>query len=620
MLGLCEQGSDDRAMKMVEEAVEKSEFFQKLKDLNPELSDKMFGAVLEYANLCNPSKINVIEGDEEESIIRELVNEGKLITLNQNEFPGCYLYRSSPHDVARSEKDTYTCTRGSKKDAGPTNNWIHSDEALEISKRTMKESMKGKTLYVVPYWLGPLNSEYGQGGLELTDSLYVVLNLIKITRVGYKIASSIAKEGRFVLGLHSTVNLDPENRYIFHFPDENEGMGLIISFNTNYGGNALLSKKCHALRIASFRALEEKWLAEHMMAVGVKDPAGQITYITGAFPSSSGKTNLAMLQPPKELLDLGWDTSLISDDITWMHPKNGRLMGINPEYGFFGVAPHTSRKTNPRAMDAISRNTIFTNVAVDSLGRPFWEGMDEKRENLTDWTGKPYNGKEKAAHPNSRFTTPINNYRNLSGEYENPEGVPISAFLFGGRRSDLVPLVMEARDWEEGVLFGAMQRVETTAAAIGKVGQLRHDPMAMKPFMPYNMGKYFDHYLSVGKSLKEQPKIFNVNWFRKDENGEFMWPGYSYNMYVIKWIVGRVNGKVNRYIETPVGNVPYPEDIAPNSLVSEQTLSKLLKIDLKGYLNEFDQIEIFFQSFGNKMPKRMWDIFNRVKKRIESSL
>ena len=614
MLRLTEEAGNQKAA--TDRSIEKSLFFSKMKSSNGNLSEKILKDISEYWLLVGKPELKVIDGGEEEAVTQLMLKGGLIAKLNEEKFPNSYLYRSAPFDVARSEKDTYICTRGTADDAGPTNYWLNTDRALEIARSSLKGAMAGKTLYIVPYWLGPLSSPFGQGGIELTDSPYVVLNLMKITRVGSKVAEPMAGSNSYVLGMHATADLNPDKRYVMHFPDENDGMGTIISFNTNYGGNALLSKKCHALRIASFRARREGWMAEHMMLIGIKEPEGRTTYISGAFPSSSGKTNLSMLQPPEDFRKQGWNTYLISDDITWMHPVAGELRGINPEFGFFGVAPHTSYTTNPRAMDAIKGDTLFTNVAIDSDKCPYWEGMPDVPRDLIDWRGNPYDGKGKAAHPNSRFSTPIRRYRNLSPEYENPEGAPVSAFTFGGRRSDLLPLVIEAKNWQEGVLFGAMQRVETTAAAIGNVGELRNDPMAMRPFMPYNMGDYFKYYLEVGKKLSKPPRIYNLNWFRKDEKGDFIWPGYSYNMYVVKWIVGRVNGDIKKVVETPMGNVPSLDnfDYGP---VNRSTMEKLLHIDRKGFIEELKTVKPFFESFGKHFPEELWETYYNVISRLK---
>ncbi len=596
------------------------EMLAKISEHNNDFTDRVRSIVALVASHTRPDRIVFIRGTAEEKrgIIRTLVEEGSLLQLNQKNYPDSYLYRSNPNDVARTEKDTYICTTGTKDDAGPTNNWMHTSEAYSRLFTLLRGSMSGKTMYVVPYWLGPLDSDNGMGGIEITDSLYVVANLNIITRSGIKAMDRMAKTNRMTVGIHSTMDLIPSNRYICHFPEENRGQGLIISLNSNYGGNALLSKKCHALRIATSMAKTEGWMAEHMMLIGLEEPSGRTTYISGAFPSSSGKTNLSMIEPPPEMASAGWKSWLISDDITWMHSGKGRLMGINPEYGFFGVAPHTSYRTNPNAMNSIRKNTIFTNVAVDGDMNPYWEGMDQKPQGIIDWLGKPYDGVGNAAHPNSRFTSPITQYPHLSTQYENGGGVPVSAFLYGGRRGDLIPLVYEAFSWEEGVLIGAMQRVETTAAAEGKVGVLRNDPMANRPFVGYNMADYFQHHLDMGKKLTSPPKIFNVNWFRKGNGGEFMWPGYGYNTYVLKWIAGRVNDEISNVVKTPIGYTPDPDTFDAGN-VDREIVKQLLHVDSRGYLEELKATKPFLESFGNRFPEDLWKVYYNMKERLEQA-
>lgn len=587
---------------------------------NSKVYDRVVSAITETAEMTRPSQIRIV-GDQEDEMnefINKMMKDGSLHQLNQKEFPGSYLYRSDPSDVARTEGDTYICTSGNRDDAGPTNNWLHTDEAKKRIYAVMKNSMQGKIMYVVPYWLGPHGSDYGQAGIELTDSVYVVVNLMIITKSGKEAIKELAKSSRFVIGIHATGSLDPKNRYIAHFPQENLGDGLIMSVNTNYGGNALLSKKCHALRIASYRGRKEGWMAEHMMLIGISDPKGSTTFISGAFPSSSGKTNLSMLKPPESFHRDGWQTYLVSDDIIWMHESNGSLHAVNPESGFFGVAPQTSTHTNPNAMDAISRDTIFTNVAVDDEGVPFWEGMRNLPSSLTNWKGQKYDGQGPAAHPNSRFTTPITNYRHLSPEFDNPLGAKVSAFLFGGRRKDLIPLVYQSYSWNAGVLIGAMQRVETTAATTGAVGVLRNDPMANRPFVGYNMADYFKHYVEIGKKLSNPPGIFNVNWFRKDSEGKFLWPGYSHNMYAVKWILDRVKGEGD-YIETPIGYVPDPEKFDSGG-VPKDTMRTLLSVDSKGFLKELEENKPFFESFGSRFPEELWKEFDALSDRLKKSI
>lgn len=600
-------------------AVNDSNFMQALKLVNSGLHESLKKDIIEAAQLLRPEKIRIIDGTEKEDLIQEMLRSGILIELNQNKYPGSYLHRSNINDVARSEKDTYICTSGDSGDAGPTNNWMKSSEAIGILRGILDGSMAGKTMYVVPYWLGPLDSPFGDSGVEITNNPYVVLNLMIITKTGKQIVESFASKKGYVLGVHSTCNLDSEKRFICHFPEMNDGRGLIISVNTDYGGNALLSKKCHALRIASRRAKVEGWMAEHMMLIGVTEPGGlRKTFITGAFPSSSGKTNLSMIEPVRELKEQGWSSELISDDITWINLADGVPRGINPESGFFGVLPHTSYRTNPNAMRTIQKNTIFTNAAIDGERNPFWEGMEDSvPADLTDWTGKKYTGKDKAAHPNSRFTTSIEQYPHLSEGYSNPEGVPISAFLYGGRRRDLMPLVFETYSWDEGVLIGAMQRVETTAASTGKVGVLRSDPMAMRPFTGYNMADYFSHHLQMGDRMKVKPRIYNVNWFRKGDDGSFLWPGYSYNMYVLRWIVRRVHSE-GRGRDTPIGIVPEISEFSDITGVDRKVLSLLLDVDSRAFLKEFEETETFFKSFGDRFPERLWKALNTVKERLNS--
>ena len=610
----------DRELNAAVESLLASSSLKTVSKRNPLVYGRLLSAIAEAAQMTRPAAIRVV-GDRKNELKEfedMLLAEGAMLVLNQKEFPGCFLYRSDPNDVARTEGDTYICTSGTKEDAGPTNNWLHTDDAKSRIYSVMKNTMKGKTMYVVPYWLGPLGSKYGQAGIEITDSPYVVANLMIIARSGQDAINEMSKVGGFVIGIHSTAQLDSKNRYIAHFPEENRGDGLILSVNTNYGGNALLSKKCHALRLATYQGRKNGWMAEHMMLIGITNPDGKTTYVSGAFPSSSGKTNLSMLEPPAEFSSQGWKTSLISDDIIWMHEREGSLYAINPENGFFGVAPHTSRQTNPNAMDAISHDTIFTNVAVDEHGIPYWEGMRDEPAVLTDWTGSPHKPNTPAAHPNSRFTTPIDNYRHLSADYNNPGGAKVSAFLFGGRRRDLVPLVYQSYSWNAGVLVGAMQRVETTAATTGKVGVLRNDPMANRPFVGYNMADYFKHYVEMGKKVRNLPKIFNVNWFRKDQEGRFMWPGYSHNMYAMKWVLDRVNGSGN-FIETPIGYVPDPVTFDAGG-VPRETLAKLLAVDARGYLSELEEVKPFFESFGKRFPEELWDEYHALEARLKESL
>lgn len=604
-------------MEKVHSRIENPGILRDLLGSNEDVQERLISKIMEIGYLCNPLNIRIIEGTEQNALIEDMVKSGKLIELNEKSYPDSYLHRSDPKDVARTEKSTFICTDGSEADAGPTNNWMHTDEASEKLLDLLKGSMEGKTMYVVPYWLGPLGSPYGQAGVEFTDSPYVVANLNIITKSGKDALSEIARTGRFVLGIHSARNLDPEKRYICHFPQENLGDGLIMSVNTDYGGNALLSKKCHALRIAGARAYREGWMAEHMMLIGLTDPDGRTTFVSGAFPSSSGKTNLSMLEPIEFFKSRGWKTELVSDDIIWLNENKGRLNGINPESGFFGVVPNTNYHTNPNAMKTITGNTIFTNVALDSNLEPFWEGLGPVPENLTDWQGNPYRGEGKAAHPNSRFTSSILNYPKLSGGYDEPAGVPLSVIFYGGRRKDLIPLIYGSLSWEHGVLIGAMQRVETTAAIVGKVGVLRNDPMANRPFVGYNMADYFDHHLKMAQSVNEMPRVFNVNWFRVDRDGKFLWPGFGHNLFAVKWAIDMFRGETDNFVETPIGFVPTVKAFE-GSGVDTKVLNELLYVDKKGFLNELEQVKPFFESFGDRFPKKLWDEYYNLKERLES--
>ncbi len=573
----------------------------------PEASSKL----LEYAELLNPDSIKILSGVKSEyaELIGELMSEGKIIRLNTEAYPDSYLYRSDPSDVARTEQDTYICTR-SRDEAGPTNNWMAPEEAKQKLKALLHNSMEGRRLLVLPYILGPGDSGFSKVGMVLTDSPYVAANQMIIAKVGKDAMEKL--DSKFVLGIHATLSLDPKNRYIAHFPEER----LIISVNTNYGGNALLSKKCHALRIASYVARQEGVIAEHMMAMELTSPDGKSYGITGAFPSSSGKTNLAMLMLPKDYAGKGWKARLVSDDISWLNLTGGRLNAINPEYGFFGVATGTNEHTNPNAMKSVMSNTIFTNVALDPERMlPWWEGLGSVPKKLLDWQGREYNGDGKAAHPNSRFTTPIAQYPELSEKYFDPVGLPINAILFGGRRKTLVPLVFEALSWEHGILIGAMLRAERTAAAAGKIGEIINDPMAMRPFCGYNMADYFDHWHNVGNRLKEKPRIYNVNWFRTNERGEFMWPGFGENMRVLNWITERADGK-GVATKTPIGYLPETESFDRGS-TSVEVLGQLLHVDKEGWLAELDAVEPFFESFGERFPKWLWKEFHDLRGRLE---
>jgi len=557
--------------------------------------------VAEVAALTQPERIHWCDGSAEEydAFLEQMLASGDLIELNQNHYPGCYLHRSDPNDVARVEHLTYVCTT-QQDDAGPNNHWMAPQEAKDMMNGFYEGCMKGRTLYVIPYCMGPLGSPYARYGVEITDSAYVAANMYLMTRMGKPALEHIEAAGSFVKGLHSIGELDPERRFIMHFPEDL----TIMSYGSGYGGNALLGKKCHALRIASYQARTEGWLAEHMLIVGIENPAGETHYLACAFPSACGKTNLAMLIPPARYE--GWKVWTLGDDIAWMHlDGSGQLRAVNPEAGLFGVVPGTNRKTNPNAYDMITRDTIFTNVAVTEDNDPWWEDKDDRKPAI-DWQGRPYapaNGP--AAHPNSRFTVSAKNNPSYSSLAEAPEGVPISAVVFGGRRRELAPLVYQAKDWAHGVLVGASVASETTAAATGKVGVVRRDPMAMKPFCGYNFGDYWGHWLSFADRAEKLPKIFHVNWFRRDGDGRFLWPGFGDNLRVLRWIIDRCAGRVGA-VEQPIGYLPQPGDIDTEGLgVTETTLKQLLAVDKAQWREEMDHIAHYLQTFGDRVPQRM---------------
>jgi len=556
----------------------------------------------EVARLTLPAKIHWCDGSAEENteLVNGMLDTGDLLELDQKSHPACYLHRSDPDDVARVEHLTYVCTTD-RDDAGPNNNWMAPDEAHALMDGLFDGCMTGRTLYVIPYCMGPIDSPFARLGVEITDSPYVVANMRIMTRMGSAALKRIEREGRFVRGLHSTGELDPERRYIVHFPEELQ----IHSYGSGYGGNALLGKKCHALRIASHQARHEGWLAEHMMIVGIENPAGETRYVAAAFPSACGKTNLAMLIPPEPYRSAGWKLHTIGDDICWLHPgEDGRLYAINPEAGFFGVAPGTSAKTNPNALAMLDREAIFTNVATTADNRPWWEGLDERTPAL-DWKGRPYDPDSgPAAHPNSRFTVSIKNCPSYTGEAEAPGGVPIDAIIFGGRRARLAPLVMEAEDWTHGTFIGAAMASETTAAATGQVGVVRRDPMAMKPFCGYHFGDYWAHWLEVGSKLEQPPKIFQVNWFRRDADGGFIWPGFSENLRVLEWILKRCAGDIGAR-ETPVGRVPGPGDISIDGLAEAPDMETLLHFDRQGWRDELEQVREYLEGFQPRLPEAL---------------
>ena len=534
--------------------------------------------------------------DENDRLVAEMCESGILSPLNQDSYPGCYLHLSDPSDVARVEHLTFVCTKN-QEDAGSNNNWMDPDEAHARVDALFSGCMQGRTMYVIPYCMGPIDSPYARLGVEITDSPYVVVNMRLMTRMGQAALERIEREGTFVKGLHSTGDLDPDRRFIMHFPEEL----TIKSIGSGYGGNALLGKKCHALRIASYQARSEGWLAEHMLIVGIENPQGEVHYAACAFPSACGKTNLAMLIPPES--HEGWRVWTLGDDIAWLHmDEAGRLRAINPESGYFGVVPGTNEKTNKNAYDMIHRDTIFTNVAVTGDNEPWWEGK-KQGEPVRNWRGDEYREDSgPAAHPNSRFTVSARQNRSYSSLADAPDGVPISAIVFGGRRKELAPLVYEAKDWNHGVLVGASVGSETTAANIGEVGVVRRDPMAMKPFCGYNFGDYWQHWLSFAERSTHLPHIFHVNWFRQDEDGNFLWPGFGENLRVLRWILERCEERAGAR-ETPIGFLPTPDDIDTTGLdVDEDTMEALLSVDTEQWKAEMESVGEYLDSYGDRLP------------------
>ena len=578
----------------------------------------------EMAEMTGPDKIVWIDGSEEqaEELRREACSTGEMIKLNEDLLPGCYLHRTAVNDVARVEGRTFICTR-TKEDAGNINNWIEPGECYARLSKLYKNSMNGRTMYVIPYSMSIVGSPFAKYGIELTDSIYVVLNMLIMTRVGNDVLEALGEDGDFIKGLHSKADLDEENRYICHFPEDN----TIWSINSGYGGNVLLGKKCFALRIASYLGRKEGWMAEHMLILGIEYPDGDIKYITAAFPSACGKTNLAMLIPPEIYKSKGYKVWCVGDDIAWLRVgKDGRLWAVNPENGFFGVAPGTNDRSNPNALATTKKDAIFTNVVHDlDNNTVWWEGLnDTPPANAIDWRGnkwdyRKYDKKDKStcgAHPNSRFTAKAVNCPCLSSEFNNPEGVPVTAIIFGGRRAKTAPLVYQSTSWQNGTFVGSIMASETTAAAAGAVGVVRRDPMAMRPFVGYNMGDYFAHWLDMGKMIPNPPMIFHVNWFRTDENGDFIWPGYGDNMRVLMWILARCSGKVDAVL-TEIGYVPYAKDIETDGLdISPETVEKLLSVDKQAWLEDIDHIKEFYDSIGSSVPSELWGELNGLKSRL----
>ena len=599
----------------------------------------------EMVALTKPDQVIWIDGSKEQ--LDELTNEvcslpdgnkDKMYRLNPEKLPGCLYHRTLPNDVARVEDRTFICCR-EKKDAGPTNNWMDPKEMKAMLTPMYDGVMKGRTMYVIPYSMGPIGSSLAKVGVELTDSIYVVLNMNIMTRMGADAFKNLGDTSNdFVRGLHSKADVDPEKRYIVQFPEEN----TIWSINSAYGGNVLLGKKCFALRIASYQGKNEGWMAEHMLILGVKKPDGEMRYITAAFPSACGKTNLAMLIPPAVYKEQGYEVYTVGDDIAWMKPgKDGRLYAINPENGFFGVAPGTNAKSNYNALASTMKNTIFTNVALNNADNTvWWEGLDKNPPvDATEWKGAKVNGPEftseidpatgknkKLAHPNSRFTAPAVNCPCVSPEFNNPDGVPVSAIIFGGRRASTTPLVYQSFDWVHGTYMGSAVSSETTAAATGAVGVLRHDPMAMKPFIGYNVGDYWAHWLEMGEKLGDKaPKLFNVNWFKQDENGNFIWPGFGDNMRVLDWIIKRVEGKVDA-VETPIGFLPKKGDINLKGIEDEVTSEvedKLLAVDVDLWKKEIAEMRRYYnddiKAKGGNIPQALFDELDKIEARLNKA-
>ena len=588
---------------------------------------KVLEFVEESAELAQPDKIVWIDGSEAQinALKKEAVKSGELIKLNQTLLPDCYLHRTKVNDVARVEDRTFICTKN-KEDAGPINYWMDPNQAYELCNEIARGSMKGRTMYVIPYSMGVVGSSFAKYGIEVTDSIYVVLNMNIMTRVGKEVLTEIGKDGDFIKGFHAKCDVDADKRYIMHFPEDN----TIISVNSAYGGNVLLGKKCFALRIASYLGKNEGWMAEHMLILGVTFPDKTKKYVAAAFPSACGKTNLAMLIPPKHYKEAGYEIETVGDDIAWIRVgEDGRLWAVNPENGFFGVAPGTNEHSNYNALQSTKRGTIFTNVALNTDDMTvWWEGLSkELPEHCIDWTGKPWNPakfdkKDKStcsAHPNSRFTAPAENCPCISPEFNSKTGVPLSAIIFGGRRASTTPLVYQSRDWNHGVFIGSAMSSETTAA-----GVLRHDPMAMKPFTGYHMGDYFAHWIEMGKKVKNPPKIFNVNWFRTDENGNFMWPGFGDNMRVLEWILKRCDENPVDAVETAIGYVPNPEDIDISELDYEickgkkfdkAALTEILTVDKEKWAKEAEEIEGYYNgTIGSRIPQELWDCLEALKK------
>ncbi len=576
--------------------------------------------VNEMAALTKPENIVWIDGSEEQlaQLRKEAMSTGEILELNQEKLPGCYLHRSAINDVARVEDRTFICTTN-KEDAGPTNNWMNPADMYAKLEKLFDGSMKGRTMYVIPYSMGVVGTEFAKVGIEITDSIYVVISMAIMTRIGNQVLEALGENGVFIKGLHSKAQLDEENRFIAHFPEDY----AIWSINSGYGGNVLLGKKCFALRIASYLGKTEGWLAEHMLILRIQNPEGEVRYVAAAFPSACGKTNLAMLIPPEYFSQKGYKVWCIGDDIAWLRKgDDGRLWAINPEAGFFGVAPGTSEKSNFNALASVKKNSIFTNV-VHNLedNTVWWEGLDKNPPaNALNWKGEKWDAADgsKGAHPNSRFTAPAANCPCIAPEFEKGEPVPISAIVFGGRRAKTAPLVYQSKDWDNGVFVGSIMASETTAAAVGAVGVVRRDPMAMLPFCGYHMGDYFNHWLEVGKRLENPPKIFNVNWFRTDDNGNFIWPGFGENLRVLDWIIKRAFNQTEA-VETPIGYLPKPQDINLEGLdLSLADLEGLLSVDKDLWLEEVAGIKEFYAKIGERLPKVLMNQLENLEINLKS--
>lgn len=575
----------------------------------------------EMTAMLRPSNIVWIDGSKEQldAIRNEGIASGELIKLNEELLPGCVYHRSAVNDVARVEGRTYICSK-KEEDAGPTNNWMDPDEMYALLKGIYDGCMEGRTMYIIPYSMSVVGSPFAKYGIELTDSIYVVVSMAIMTRVTTDVYTALGDSPDFIKGVHSKADLDEEKRYIVHFPEDN----TIMSVNSGYGGNVLLGKKCFALRIASYLGKQEDWMAEHMLILGIENPEGEVRYLAAAFPSACGKTNLAMLIPPEYYAKKGYKVWCVGDDIAWLRRgPDGRLWAVNPENGFFGVAPGTSMKSNPNALLSTQKNSIFTNVVLKPDGTVWWEGMDKNPpKGALNWKGEPWDPEDgsKGAHPNSRFTAPAENCPCISKEFNNPQGVPISAIVFGGRRAKTAPLVYQSRDWQHGVFVGSIMASETTAAATGAVGVVRRDPMAMLPFCGYHMADYWQHWIDIGKTLDpdKAPKIFNVNWFRKDDEGNFMWPGFGDNLRVLEWILKRCDNEVDAQ-ETAIGYLPYAKDINLNGIkdVTEESLEKILDVDKDLWREEAKGIEEFFGKFDGKVPAELVENLETLKANLE---